>query len=66
MKCRIQILRKEVWFSPNMNSGKENGLVCGALGDVSRQTDIHIWLQQKVILVQESMRTCGEVGYRCL
>lgn len=23
MKCRIQTLRKEVWFTPNMNSGRE-------------------------------------------
>lgn len=66
MTCRIQTLRKEVWFTPNMNSGRENGLVCGTLGGVSRQMDMHIWLQQKVILVQETMRTCGKVGYRCL
>lgn len=42
---------------------RENGLVYGTLGDASRPMDIHIWLQQKVILVGESMRSCGKVGY---
>lgn len=64
MTCEIQTLRKEVWFTPNMNSGRKWSCVWD-FGGVSGQMDMHIWLQQKVILVQ-AMRTCGKVGYRCL